>query len=218
MTNHHNKGVTSVEYAHVYVGDAFPTTEQVKSVATFKKAAEMLDGEYSACLLVDDFHQVKGWNGDIEAFIDGYVGWLEQCGAPPTHVCKESKYVKPAKQIIDTLMDEELAKVASKKGNICLKKPWTLLSSGKEPSCQSLVAAWYAHRLGWLDGPSEIYKSHSDVPFIADELVIVLPKKYKSVEEKALNILSSYVNCLNGTKQVGIPVKHCWFDVHEEGL
>lgn len=63
--------------------------------------------------------------------------------------------------------------------------------SGYKNTCAALVACWHLARLGVYEIEEDKIKRLSKKSFQASKTLTVLPKKYKTNENKALTILAS---------------------------
>lgn len=184
----------NIEYAHIYLNESF-SNEHEYSVRLLKKIIRKINREgktYNLTVLLDDYNP-------SESLLDvnDFISQLTRLNATPCYVGFESKLVP----ITDFLLEKMSGKI---------KKRYTryIEKNGRVP-CSFLVAAWHLLRLGVVKNHRRYFKPTSEVlrgrratnltnpvnnknkPFIANKIITILPSRYKTVEEKAIEVIRS---------------------------
>jgi hypothetical protein len=165
----------NIEFAHVYVNENFANEHYRAAQIAERRVREIKKQEQSCVLvlLIDDYNP-----SNFVLNTDNFLERLDKMGVKPDYVVYESEMVTYGDRVL-----EELNNGIRKQYLRYIKK------HGKYP-CSFLIAIWYLLRLGFLD-IKPIIKSLASKPFIAHKIINILPRKYKSVENKALDIINS---------------------------
>ncbi len=173
------KGVVdyNIEYAHIYTDEKFGRSQEksVKVLQRFLKRLKNQKKSYSLVVLIDDYHPPK------KSFsITKLIKKLEEFDVKPDFIAFESRL--RAKK--ETFLDSFEIKKEAKKLNKYFKRKGKI-------SCAFLICIWYLLRLGIIPDDKKLIRRVSDSkkPFIGKHVVTILPKKYKSVEEKVIEFL-----------------------------
>lgn len=172
----------NVEYAHIYADKEF-SFEQLESIIQLQKYLSKVSRKNVALSVLIDEYNPKYIHFDETQ----YLLSLLQHNARPDFVGYESRLV----QFKDILF-QRLSKHDAR-GIIKFEH-----ARGKVP-CSMLIALWNLLRLGFFGSEKQVVKRLSNVNFVAEEVINILPKKYIEVENKALRYLresklSSYIN------------------------
>ena len=176
----------NIEFAHIYGNGEF-NEEHIKSVKIARELIEKLKKEnksFVACILIDEFHAEKILNEEE------IVNKAKDYGVYVDFIAYESKLGPIASKIIS----EVKIKTSSLKNN------------NGDHSCALLASSWHLARLGKHKLPENAIKKINNKPFEAKKIITILPKKYKPVEEKALNIIK-----LTKYKNSGKKIKYIFF-------
>ncbi len=168
----------NIEYAHIYADEHFGT-EHKKSVEELHKIITKLkqsNKSYVLSVLIDEYNSIRHTLN-----IKNFLKKLEQSNSKPDFIGFESRLVKDK----DSLLKEMSKKIRKEYEEYIIKQ-------GKIP-CSFLIALWYLKRLGLLNMKGEELHSISkeNKPFIAREIITILPKRYQAIEIKALKIIKS---------------------------
>lgn len=187
----------NIEFAHIYADDSFKE-EQAKSIIILKEAISQVKEQNKSFVisnLLDDSHPpvFKLENDKIikkyqEKGVDiDFIGFESKLGAIADKLIKEipnselkyEYFHDPDKQVL--MLNEEGKKIG-------LEDEYEFMY---RHTCALLSAAWTLSRLGVYDIPSKAIYRASNSEFKAKKAITILPKKYKSVEDKVLEILRS---------------------------
>ena len=194
----------NIEFAHVYSDDKF-SLEQKTSSEILKKTIENLKKDnktFVSVILIDDYLPSYSYL-DLYDFLKS----VKKTGFPPSYVAYESQLHPLAKKLIalidekNTLEEKIEMKVKSDRDTILLNKGTTSSISLKDKyfakindyiETSVLIAAWYLIRLGIVIKPGLIKETKytKKLPFVGENIISIIPKKYKHVDESAKAILA----------------------------
>lgn len=165
----------NIEFAHIYTNECL-NGEHIESARLAKKQIDKIDHlgqSYVLTVLIDDYNPAEKIL-DIRSFLQE----LSQLGVEPNYVVFESSLV----HFQDFLLD---------KMNGQIKKEYVnYIDKHQKCPCSFLVAAWHLVRLGVF--PEEkILSKNGGKPFSAQRVISILPRRYESVERKAIDIINS---------------------------
>ena len=166
----------NIEYAHIYADELFGKEHQ-KSIKELRKIInrlKRLNKSYVLTVLIDEYSPCQN-RLSIKQFLDK----LDELNSKPDYLAFESQ-LAPCK---DLLLKEMKGKIR-KEYETYIKK------HGKIP-CSFLIAVWYLKRLGLIktEKGELTHLSKNNKPFSAKKIITILPKKYQTVEIKALKII-----------------------------
>ncbi|MBN1617972.1 hypothetical protein JW887_01355 [Candidatus Dojkabacteria bacterium] len=177
MTRHNNikKVEYLIEYAHIYTDERF-NGEHKKSIEIVRKKERELDNlgkSHGKCILIDNYNPI---NHILN--IDKFLSNLNDLEANPDFVMLEST------------MTVYCIFLLHKMKHKLKKKYLRYIKSRKKMPCSLLLTVWHVIKTGGLDINIEeaIYKG---TPIIGKNLIIVLPERFKNVEELGRKILHS---------------------------
>lgn len=170
----------NIEFAHIYVDEQFGDSQKqsIEVLKTTLKLKEYSYRDYTLTVLVDDYHP----NLYIFDLYD-FIIQLEGYNVKPDYICFESRLIDDCNSLIDQF-DKKLSRKFSR----------YIKNKNKYP-CSLLTAVWYLKRLGLMDindneliylGPDS---SRPFKPFVGNELITILPLKFKDMEMSSINIL-----------------------------
>lgn len=187
----------NIEFAHIYADELFGDS-QIESIEILKKLIERLKKEnrsYVLTVLIDDYH-VTNSNVDVKKLIKE----INSYGINADLIGFESKLTKHADNLIKNLPkkmlkidlfqspQKEVLSLNYNSHKIGLRESQFLIV---RHTCAILSAVWTLSRLGIYKLDKEQIKNLSNKPFVAKNTITILPKKYKSVENKVLKIIES---------------------------
>lgn len=169
----------NIEYAHIYTNEKFGL-EHEKSIETLKdviKKLKRLKKSYVLSVLIDEYNPI---NSILN--IKGFLANLEKFDASPDFVCFESKLARDYEILLKEMKDP-------------LQKEYIkYIGKHKKIPCSFLIAIWYLKRLGLLRiGKEELsyLGGNPQKTFAAKKVITILPKRYKKIEMKGLEIIAS---------------------------
>ena len=173
----------NVEFCHIYAGENF-SEEQDKSCMMLKKAIKSFKGKsICACVLIDNY------NSNKKVDLENILRHIKACGVYVDAIAFEKDLVPIAGKLMDLIRIHNLNNLKDKQGKIYLENKGNIMIKDKEKfSCAMLIACWMLVRLGIFKIPL-IKKTKKNFP--GKEIITILPKKYKEVENKALRILEN---------------------------
>lgn len=195
----------NIEFAHIYSNQPKLTEEQIKSSEQTKKIIEKIKDEgksYVVTLLVDEYHP-KFHQLNFNKFLNN----LSSLGVKPTYIGYESKMISAARLLLKTIppdfkdtskfhpklrIKEDITYLKDGDNKIKLKTRGDIIHFSRY-TCAILSAAWVLLRMGVLQAKNavELTGLTKPKPFAGKEVINVLPKKYKGVEEANRQIIES---------------------------
>ncbi|MEF8847377.1 MAG: hypothetical protein V5A57_03055 [Candidatus Paceibacterota bacterium] len=194
----------NIEFAHIY-SDEEIGKEQLKSAEITKDLVEDLEEQgksYTTCILIDEYHS------EYSNFsLDDFLAHFDKKGIPPSYIGYEGQLFDTAesllKQLPDKVLDSEkmhseldyVKEIVSLKGDdraMKLKEvPETKVQ--EDYTCVFLATAWTLLRLGLVRAQhaTQITGLTDPKPFPAENLITVIPEKYKSVEERVAEVIKA---------------------------
>lgn len=169
----------NIEFAHIYVNEDF-NREHFEAAIRTKQATKnivQLGKSYVLTVLIDDYNPSDEIL-DTQVFLQK----LESLKVKPDYVIYESKLV----YFQDLLLDRMNGKIKKKYENYINKQ--------RKCPCSFLVAVWHLLRLG-VFSEEKIISNKQDKPFSAKRTITILPRRYESVERKAISIINSTAFC-----------------------
>jgi len=163
----------SIEYAHIYVDEAFGAEQIAGTRELMRQVRRMslLGQSYSLAVLIDDYNPaVKTLD------TSDFVRSLNEHGAGPDHVVMESTVAPIAREFVRTVERRErrsLERYAQSRGRM---------------PCALLLAAWHLIRLG---AEIDVGVGASHWPLAGRESLTILPSRFGPVEERALEIIEA---------------------------
>jgi len=166
----------SIEYAHIYTDQQFGLEQQksIQQLDSLIKKLKAQNKKYSLTVLIDDYNPEKN-NLDQEKFIKQ----LKIHGAKPHFFGFESQMAQDAPQLL-----EELDAKTRREYRTYIKKR-------QKVPCSLLAAVWYLKRLGLIKTRQKeiIILDKRRKYLVAKKIISILPKKYRAIEKKALEII-----------------------------
>lgn len=183
--NHFN-----IEFAHIYADQKF-SREHIKSLSLSKKIVEELNHKkrsFVTTILIDDYNPV------VETLNENdFLGKIKEQEIYPDFLAYESKLSEIADELIKVFPKRLLKKQRFKDKEVLLleieNKVVGLKNGVRKHTCSLLIAAWILTRFGVYEFPS--LKRFSGKEFKADQLITILPDKYKETEERVLRLLAA---------------------------
>lgn len=198
----------NIEFSHIYADEDF-SAEHVESIKLLKKiikSKKLKNSNITTSVLIDDFNAAS-LILDEEKFLEQ----VRSFGVPVDFVAYESKFCDVADQIIRLLPQDKLK---IEYFNSVKKEVLILENDGKKVglkekfythqrhTCAMLSSAWILCRLGCFEFSKGSVRGLGGLAFKADELLMILPEKYRKSEEKANEIigLTKYASVLKNIK------------------
>lgn len=174
----------NIEFAHIYADEAFGS-EQEKSINALKEVISELNGKsFVTCVLIDEFSPEE-----IKLDFDGYINEVKS-RVVVDFLAYESKLSEISDKLIKELPNLKTEMFDDKEVLLLIKDDMKIgLKSNDKPTCALLIAAWTLCRFGIYQVPD--LKNLTGKEFKADNLITILPKKYRESENKVLEILKS---------------------------
>lgn len=185
----------NIEFAHIYADEHFGES-QIQSIKVLKKVIKKLDKQnksYVLGVLIDDYHCV---NPQIN--IKQLIQKIESFDINVDFIGFESKLTKHVNELIKKLPKEilridsfqspqkEVLTLNCKSHKIGLR---VSQYSTIRHTCAVLSAVWTLSRLGIYHLSRNQIRKFSNKPFVAKNTITILPKKYKTVEDKVIKII-----------------------------
>lgn len=169
----------SIEFAHVYGDETFGPEHRAGLLETrhLRQSPDYAGLTSSLVVLIDDYNP-----GTVSLDLGRFVGTLSRHGAAPDHVVFESSLVETATFLLECVEGRE---------GRGLRR---YIESRRRIPCALLLAAWHLVRLGTLPLPMEAGKTRAvftDRPLVGNESLTILPARFASVEQRALEIIES---------------------------
>lgn len=176
----------NIEFSHIYTDENFGPEHNKSVTLMLDLVKELKDKKstYTTTLMVDDY------NPNIKILdIDQLMDKLTTLKAKPNFLVYESRLT----DLSDGLLNEMSGKIKSEYVKYIFNKQ-------KYP-CSFLLAIWHLSRLGLMDGP---IPSDSKEDFTGIRTITIIPRKFTSVEKKALDIIKStkYHDYINNIKYI----------------
>ncbi len=165
----------NIEFAHIYVNEAM-TNEHYTAAALAQKEIQDLKSAGKSVVtsvLIDDYNPTESIL-NVKKFIEE----LESVGVTPDYIVMESALAS-YRDIALSEMNGKVKKMYSK-----------YLEKNEKCPCSFLVAIWHLLRLGALDNTQFISET-SRKPFSAENVITILPERYRGIEKRALDIIKS---------------------------
>lgn len=187
-----------IEFSHIYSDKKFGY-EQIKSVEILNQLTNQLkqsNKSFSTSVLIDDFHvNNEKWN------IDYLIDNTEKFGNVPDFVAFEGSFSEIADKVIERIPNEYLKFEYFKKDKkhvlffenehkkFALKD---IFSDKQVYKCVTFSTAWMLCRLGVYHFPKDsIHIINQNISIESSEVISILSKKYKKIEDNVLVLLSS---------------------------
>jgi hypothetical protein len=173
----------SIEYSHIYTDDTVGRehSDSIRQLAAIKQELGLQSHpqSYSLVVLIDNYNPTTHILDPADV-----PDLLEQSGARPDYVGLESELAHYGPILLADLTQPRLERSYSS----------YIASRGKSP-CSFLVAIWYLMRFG-VYTPSREHQVYSKtslraVPFVADQLINILPLRYQSIEDRAVALIAA---------------------------
>ena len=194
----------NIEFAHVYSDNRF-SLEQKMSSEILEKTIEKLKKKnktFVSVILIDDYQPSYSYL-DVYDFLES----VKNSGLSPSYVAYESQLHSLAIKLISlinkkNIFDEKIeTKIKSNRDTILLDttthstislKDEYFIKSNNYIETSVLIAAWYLVRLGIFAKPGLIKETKytKKIPFVGENIISIIPKKYKAVDESAKSILA----------------------------
>lgn len=173
----HHRNSYNIELAHIYVNED-PTEEHDKAIILAAQRVESIGIDPSlvtTSILIDDYNPA-------EKILDTryFLSYLEKKGLVPDYYVYEAR--------LPEFKDQLLGEMTGR-----LQRQYTeyIKKTGKCP-CSFLIAVWYLVRLGYFSHDGIVNSvSGEGKPFVAENIINILPHRYVGVEKKGLEILKS---------------------------
>lgn len=189
----------NIELAHIYSDDEIGE-EQELSIREGIKLINRLRGNsesFSVSLLIDNYNTSSFTVGE-----DQLVDLAKSHGVSLDFIIHEAELVSLCDLLVkdmDPLAVERVKFLKYNKESLVLKHNGKIIGikdyfdTHERNTCAALVACWHLARLGVYPMPEDKIRRLSDASFQARRSITVLPKKYKSNEDKVLAILGSTI-------------------------
>jgi len=194
----------NIEFAHIY-SDEKIGEEQLKSAEVVKDLVKKLDKEsktYTLCILIDEYHPVYS-NFNLDKFLTHF----KKMGIPPAYIGYEGELIPAARLLLKQIPEEFLISkkmhtklkfvqeiISLKTSNKWMKlKELPVVKFQEDYTCVLLSAAWSLLRLGLIQSKHAVRVTGltDPNPFLGENLITVLPKKYEPVEKRVLEIIKN---------------------------
>ena len=187
----------NIEFAHIYTDEEF-SQEQIDSINTLKTTIKKIEAEgktYVTSILIDNFNPTEQ-TLDEEAFLNK----IRSYGVPVDCVAYEAGFQSMADKLIQLLPKENLKfEYFNKKTKEVLILERNGLKIGLQENyidrhrhtCAILSASWTLCRLGCFPFPENSMKNLTNKNLNAREIITILPDKYKTSEDKVMEIITS---------------------------
>lgn len=187
----------NIEFAHIYAHETF-SGEQIKSTEILKKIISKLQKDkktFVTSVLIDEFHSVV-----FRLYKKKLIEKLEQQGVNIDFIGYESRLGNTSEKLIQEIPksrlkieesrepDKRTFILTAKDRPIALKEEFEF---AHKYTCALLSASWSLCRLGVFSIPTGAIDNLYKKPFEAKRIVTILPRKYKSVEDKVIEIIKS---------------------------
>ncbi|MCK5474048.1 MAG: hypothetical protein KAI53_01465 [Candidatus Aenigmarchaeota archaeon] len=194
----------NIEFAHVYSDDKF-SLEQKTSSEILRKTIENLKKDnktFVSAILIDDYQPSYSYL-DVYDFLES----VKNSGFSPSYIAYESQLHSLATKLISLINKKNIlekkteTKIKSNRDTILLDTDsHSTISLKDEYFAKSkdyietsvLIAAWYLVRLGIFTKPGLIKETKytKKIPFVGENIMSIIPKKYRQVDEDAKAIIS----------------------------
>lgn len=166
----------SVEFSHIYTNEAF-SGEHRQSIQNLKEYLPKLkDEDFQTCVFIDNYNSTE----DL-LDVDDFLVRLKNEGVQPDYYAYEADMAKYTEKLLGIIQDDRLRKSYEK-----------YISKKNSLPCSFMTAIWYLIRLGVFEKDAIVHNSKAFVP--AEELINILPERFRTVEAKTLDILTSTNN------------------------
>jgi hypothetical protein len=181
-----------VEFFHIYTDEKISPVHEA-SLHFLEQARQAWSFDHELILLVDNY------NPEEQLLkTETVLSYLSEQGCTPSFWAYEADMVANARILLDNITKPKLKKNYER----------YIEQHGKYP-CSLLTATWYLTRLGALPYESVI-KSTSETPYKpVDRLINILPEDYKSVEQRAEELIehSTFSAYSQKTQDLFFPMK-----------
>jgi len=168
----------NIEYAHIYVNEGFNSEHKKAAFLFVERTKELgeLGKSYSSVVLIDDYNPSEHLLSE-----ERFLHLLAKRNAAPDFVGYEARIVPLVEDVLDAMDDKDAKSVRR-----------YIVSRGRVP-CSFLIVVWHLLRLGEIDDKKfGIYHPLDpliDKPFVGKKLITILPERFKSVEERARDVI-----------------------------
>lgn len=170
----------NIEFAHIYSDKKFGR-EQEKSIEILKrKIIKFLKGNYtfSSCVLIDEYNPEKN-----TLKINSFLQELDKRSIFPHFIGFESKLTSKKYFLLGHIRSKKVRNEYER-----------YINKNNHIPCSFLVVIWYLYRLGHIQLEKGIYRCYKHLnSFQGKKLINILPRKYETVEKKAMKILDTTV-------------------------
>lgn len=185
----------NIEYAHIYVNET-PSREHFDSgwIAKRKEKELSEQGKTVLSVILIDEYNPKERLLDENALLEH----LGKQDVAPDFLAYESQLVPHAPILLESIRNPRWREFNQKK-----------IAEGDVVPCSLLVAVWYLFRLGIFKINGDLLKPVNDAKiedFPAKNIITVLPNRYRSVEEKALNFIAA-----SNYREVSDRIEHIYY-------
>ncbi len=194
----------NIEFAHVYSDDKF-SLEQKTSSEILRKTIENLKKDnktFVSTILIDDYQPSYSYL-DVYDFLES----VKNSGFSPSYIAYESQLHSLATKLISLINKKNIfeekteTKIKSNRDTILLDtdshstislKDEYFAKSNDYIETSVLIAAWYLVRLGIFTKPGLIKETKytKKLLFVGENIISIIPKKYKHVDESAKAIIA----------------------------
>lgn len=163
----------SVEFSHIYTNEAF-SAEHSQSINKLKKYLPKLkSADYQTCVFIDNYNSTE----DL-LVVQDFLEKLKLSGAQPDYYAYEADMAMYAEKLLGIIQDNRLRKSYEK-----------YIGEKNTLPCSFMTAIWYLIRLGIFEPNAIVENGRKFSP--AETLINILPERFRTVEARTLDILTS---------------------------
>ena len=191
MTNDYN-----IEFSHLYADEEFGQNQAkgIKKLKEIKSNLKQRNKTFIQGVLIDDYHSI---NSKID--INSIKKKIKDYGIEIDFLGFEKGLTKIADEFISKIPKEKIKFelfAKSKKEVLMFKGKKDIGLKEKEAfeerhTCVVLSAIWLLSRLGVFKLSEGQLKKFNNKEFIAEEVITILPEKYRYVEGKAIELINT---------------------------
>jgi hypothetical protein len=164
----------SVEFFHIYLDEKIGQ-EHIASIDYLKMLQTAWPHKLESIVFIDDYNSKKTITSSEEV-----LKFLADQGVEPKFWAYEGDLVVNAEKLLSMLTNNKLR-----------DQYFKYIQKHNKYPCSLLAASWYLTRLGRLDPTGVIKSSKGQVSDFtpADRLINILPRSYRSTEERILKLI-----------------------------
>lgn len=168
-----NKIKFSVEFSHIYTNEAFSEEHRLSVDMLKKYLPKIKKEEFQTCVFIDNYNSTEDLLN-----VGDFITELEKVGARPDYYAYEADMAKYVDKLFGLIKNKRLRKSYE-----------NYISKKNILPCSFMTTIWYFIRLGIFDEDAIVKNGHGFFP--AEELINILPERFRTVESKTLEIVAS---------------------------